>query len=202
MHSKVFVIGFVTEVIGNNELLIRTDRLSGVPDMLPVRVTGIKNLRKRFQAGHVVQIIGTYRTENDKGKLLLFIEAAAADIKKIDENREQENRIDLCGVICKPPVFRETPKGRLITDMIIAVNHQDGRSSYIPCIAWGTNARIFSVLNVGTKISAVGRIQSREYIKAVSGHPESGHPESEKRTAYEVSISKLKSWKEGIIWQQ
>ena len=105
----------------------------------------------------------------------------------VDENPEagKTNQIYLDGFICKEPVYRKTPLGREIADLLIAVNRPYGKSDYIPCIAWGRNARFASTFEVGGKIQVWGRVQSREYVKKIS------EEEIEKHIAYEVSVSKL-----------
>ena len=95
------------------------------------------------------------------------------------------NQIFLDGYICKTPVYRKTPLGREIADLLLAVNRPYGKSDYIPCICWGRNARYASAFEVGGHVLIWGRIQSRDYMKKVS------ETESEKRTAYEISVSKL-----------
>ena len=95
------------------------------------------------------------------------------------------NHILLDGYICKEPVYRKTPLGREIADLLLAVNRPYGKSDYIPCICWGRNARFASSFEVGEHVQILGRIQSREYIKKITD------TESQKRTAYEVSVSKL-----------
>ena len=95
------------------------------------------------------------------------------------------NQIFLDGYICKLPVYRKTPLGREIADLLLAVNRPYGKSDYIPCICWGRNARFAASFEVGEHVQVIGRIQSREYIKKLS------ETEAEKRTAYEVSVSKL-----------
>jgi single-stranded DNA-binding protein len=95
------------------------------------------------------------------------------------------NTILLDGYICKPPIYRKTPLGREIADILLAVNRPYGKSDYIPCICWGRNARYAAGFEVGVHIQVLGRIQSREYIKKISEY------ETEKRVAYEVSVSKL-----------
>ena len=101
------------------------------------------------------------------------------------EESSKTNQIYLDGYICKEPVYRKTPLGREIADLLVAVNRPYGKSDYIPCIAWGRNARYASGFGVGTRILIWGRVQSREYTKKVS------ETECEKRVAYEVSVSKL-----------
>ena len=105
-------------------------------------------------------------------------------LDEIDEN-EKTNQIFLDGYICKEPIYRKTPLGREIADLLLAVNRPYGKSDYIPCICWGRNARYASGFEVGEHVQLLGRIQSREYVKRISD------TETEKRVAYEVSVSKL-----------
>ena len=102
-----------------------------------------------------------------------------------DDENMKSNAIFLDGYICKPPVYRKTPLGREIADLLIAVNRPYGKSDYIPCICWGRNARYASAFQVGGHVLIWGRIQSREYVKKIS------EEETQKRIAYEISVSKL-----------
>ena len=104
------------------------------------------------------------------------------------EGARNPNNIVLSGYICKPPVYRTTPFAREIADVLIAVNRAYNKSDYIPCIAWGRNARFVKNLGVGEKIAVSGRIQSREYVKKIS------ETESRTMTAYEVSICRLAAY--------
>ena len=105
-------------------------------------------------------------------------------LDEIDEN-EKTNQIFLDGYICKEPIYRKTPLGREIADVLLAVNRSYGKSDYIPCICWGRNARFASGFTVGSHIQILGRVQSREYVKRIS------EEEVEHRVAYEVSVSKV-----------
>ena len=96
------------------------------------------------------------------------------------------NQIFLDGFVCKPPVYRKTPLGREIADLLVAVNRQYGKSDYIPCIAWGRNAKYASEISIGANIQVVGRVQSREYSKKIDDE------RTEIRVAYEVSVSQIK----------
>ena len=109
------------------------------------------------------------------------------EVEFIDEEPDgaKTNTILLDGYICKPPIYRKTPLGREIADLLLAVNRPYGKSDYIPCICWGRNARYASAFEVGEHVQVLGRIQSREYVKKLS------ETETEKRVAYEVSVSKL-----------
>ena len=118
----------------------------------------------------------------------------AKDVIEVEENEEDSdivkkesitNEVVLIGFICKKPIYRQTPFGREIADILLAVNRAYNKSDYIPCIAWGRNARFSQNLEVGTKVKVVGRVQSREYEKKY----EDGT--SEVKVAYEVSIGSL-----------
>ena len=88
--------------------------------------------------------------------------------------------------MCKEVPIRETPRGLLIADLLLAVHREDGSqlSDYIPSIMWnGTATRATEKLHVGDCIEAVGRLQSREYIKDL------GDRGKEPRTCYELSVN-------------
>ena len=132
--------------------------------------------------------------ENEKNRLILTV--FAKDVAELEENSEEEenemvkkdiitNEVVLVGFICKKPIYRQTPFGREISDILLAVNRAYNKSDYIPCIAWGRNARFCQNLEVGTQVKVVGRIQSRMYEKK----HEDGTVEN--RVAYEVSVGSL-----------
>jgi primosomal replication protein N len=139
-----------------------------------------------FDLDNEITVVGQFRSYNkvvgDKSKLMLTI--FVRDAREADPS-VNPNIIELTGYICKPPIFRTTPFNREITDILIAVNRQYNKSDYIPCIAWGRNARYVNNLPVGEQINVVGRIQSRQYQKRVSD------TEVVTKTAYEVSVSKI-----------
>lgn len=118
----------------------------------------------------------------------------ARDVREVEEESESapefNNNVKLSGYICKPPVYRVTPKGREIADVLIAVNRMYGKADYIPCITWGRNARYAGNLDVGTRIDVEGRLQSREYTKKLDDGTE------EIRTAYEISVSRIEESEE------
>ena len=125
------------------------------------------------------------RHEEQKNRLVLSVFAREAEFIDEEPDGAKTNTILLDGYICKLPVYRKTPLGREIADLLLAVNRPYGKSDYIPCICWGRNARFASAFRVGEHVQLIGRIQSREYMKKLS------ETETEKRTAYEVSVSKL-----------
>ena len=139
--------------------------------------------------GEYIHVIGQFRSYNrhEEKRNRLVLSVFAREISFVEEEDEsmKTNQIFLDGYICKPPVYRKTPLGREIADLLLAVNRPYGKSDYIPCICWGRNARFASAFQVGGHVMIWGRIQSREYIKRLS------EEESEKRVAYEVSVSKL-----------
>lgn len=172
-------------------------RKSTEKDMLPIivsdRLVEIKNL----QVGKKISVKGQVRTFNkhisdDKRKLLIMV--FARDVREVEEESESapefNNNVKLSGYICKPPVYRVTPKGREIADVLIAVNRTYGKADYIPCITWGRNARYAGNLDVGTRIDVEGRLQSREYTKKLDDGTE------EIRTAYEISVSRIEESEE------
>ena len=175
---------------------IRVERLSGTEDLVPIIVSDLLIERERMKnslKGKWVEVAGQFRSHNKEGEdgrkhLELFLFVTAINIYEDEDELEETtnaNLIYLDGHLCKPPVYRKTPLGRQITDLLIAVNRPYGKSDYIPCIAWGRNARYVSTFEVGTRLRVWGRVQSREYMKKIS------ETESEKRIAYEVSVSKL-----------
>lgn len=139
--------------------------------------------------GEYIEIQGQFRSYNrhEEKHNRLVLSVFARELRFIDEDEEflPTNQIFLDGFICKPPVYRKTPLGREIADVLLAVNRPYGKSDYIPCICWGRNANFARSFEVGGRLHIWGRIQSREYIKKLS------ETETEKRTAYEVSVSKL-----------
>ena len=172
---------------------IEVPRLSDNSDIIPVTVSE-RILTDDFKIGQKVIIDGQFRSynnyENEKNKLVLTV--FAKDIKMQDDESEVTNPNEICltGFICKKPIYRTTPFGREIADILLAVNRAYNKSDYIPCIAWGRNARFCQNIEVGEKVKLWGRIQSRQYEKKF----EDGT--SEVRRAYEVSVSKMEIEKE------
>jgi len=193
-------------------------RLSGSADIIPVTASERLFTDEMLQDGTKLLIKGQFRSynsyENEKNKLILTV--FAKDIEKLEEEEEVENEevaenveltpeearekafrkdyitneVVLVGYICKKPVYRQTPFGREIADILLAVNRAYNKSDYIPSIAWGRNARFCQNLEVGTEVKVVGRVQSRNYEKKL----EDGT--ILKKVAYEVSIGSLEVVKE------
>lgn len=163
---------------------LRVERLSGYADKVNIilRQEMLPFLPKRQEA--FVRVAGELRSFNNRSgqgsKLVITVFA-----REIEEAEPRwENSVELAGTICKTPTLRQTPLGREICDILLAVNRRYGRSDYLPCIAWGLNARLASQLQVGDRLVLLGRLQSREYIKNADG-------EILHRTAFEVSVSEL-----------
>ena len=171
--------------------VLRVTRLSDICDYINVTVS--ERLIQNMEIGKdsAVCVCGQFRSYNNYCETgnRLILTVFARDIRKTENLSEEEsinpNYIYLNGFLCKAPVYRTTPFGREITDLLIAVNRAYNKSDYIPCIAWGRNARYSSTLNVGDNIKIWGRIQSREYQKRIS------EDESITKTAYEISVSKM-----------
>lgn len=164
-------------------------RLSGTDDSVHVMVSERLLTNEDFKIGDKVDIEGQFRSYNSylqTGENKLVLTIFAKDIKhNTDEKNHNPNTLFLNGYICKAPVYRTTPFGREITDLLVAVNRSYNKSDYIPVIAWGRNARYAKTLKVGDNVKVWGRIQSRNYQKRLS------EDEVVTKTAYEVSVNRL-----------
>ncbi|HOJ10642.1 MAG TPA: single-stranded DNA-binding protein [Clostridiales bacterium] len=169
--------------------ILEVPRLSDSSDKIPVTISERLISKQELKEGCMVEIEGQFRSYNnyarEGNKLLLTIFAREINFLEDDGKIKNPNQVYLNGYICKKPIYRMTPFGREITDVLLAVNRPYNKSDYIPCIAWGRNARYSESLSVGDNIKIWGRIQSREYQKKY----DSG--EIITRTAYEISISKM-----------
>ena len=197
-NNKVCVIGkvvsgftFSHEVFGEGFYMVdvKCKRLSESYDIIPVMVSERLLDVTADYIGMLICVNGQFRSYNrhEERKNRLVLSVFAREVSFVDELEEssKSNQIYLDGYICKPPVYRKTPLGREIADLLLAVNRPYGKSDYIPCICWGRNARYASGFEVGEHVRIFGRIQSRDYVKKLS------ETEAETRTAYEVSVSKL-----------
>lgn len=168
---------------------VRVKRLSNVADIAPIMISERLIDVTRNYEGEYIAVNGQFRShsyhDGKKNRLALYVFARELEFANKEMGNTNTNQIFLDGRICKTPVYRKTPLGREITDIILAVNRTYGKSDYIPCIFWGRNAKFTSVLEVGTRICISGRIQSRDYTKRIS------ETETETRTGYEVSVSTM-----------
>ena len=200
-NNRVCIIGeivseftFSHEVFGEGFYIanVSVNRLSDMVDVIPLMISErLIDVTKDYR-GMKIEVAGQFRSynrhEGTKYKLVLSIfvrELRFIEEDEMPEEQSKSNQIFLDGFVCKPPIYRKTPLGREIADVLVAVNRPYGKSDYIPCIAWGRNARFAGGLEVGSHLQVSGRVQSREYTKKI------GEDEVERRVAYEVSVSKI-----------
>ncbi len=195
-NNKVYFMGeivseatFSHEVYGEGfyELFVKVMRLSGQADILPVTISERLIRGNNLTIGSEIAAVGQFRSYNklEGGRSRLMLTVFVRELVDPETSNRNPNGIVLSGYICKPPVYRTTPFNREIADLLLAVNRAYNKSDYIPCIAWGRNARFVQNLKVGDRVALSGRIQSREYQKRLS------ETETVTMTAYEVSVSKL-----------
>lgn len=203
-NNQVVVIGEIAgdfvyshEIFGEGFYMVDllVPRLSDSSDLIPLMVSErLMDVEKDYR-GTTIMVSGQFRSynrhEEHKNRLILSVFVREVDFPENLPENEKTNYIFLDGYICKEPVYRKTPLGREIADILLAVNRPYGKSDYIPCISWGRNARYAGNFHVGERCRIWGRIQSREYMKKIS------EEEAEKRIAYEVSVSKLELVEEG-----
>lgn len=181
---------FSHEIFGEGfyKLRIKVKRLSDAFDEIPLLVSDRLVDVNQNCIGKKLEAKGQFRSynkhENEKNHLILSL--FVRELEWIDSyENHKPNYIMLDGYICKEPIYRMTPLGREICDILLAVNRAYGKSDYIPCISWGRNARFAGNLEIGAHIQVLGRIQSRKYQKKI------GENEVISRTAYEISVNKL-----------
>lgn len=169
------------------KLNLRVRRLSEVEDLIPVTVSERLLGGMPVDDGMIFDIDGQIRSYNQRqlngSRLLITVFAREFTSVSAEDYVGDRNEASLIGYVCKPIIYRTTPFSREISDILLAVNRRYGKSDYLPCIAWGRNARFTNELNVGDNIHALGRLQSREYRKTLPDGT------TETRTAYEVSCS-------------
>lgn len=203
-NNKLSLIGKITEekkfsheIYGEKfySFGISVPRLSGNADLIPITISERLFKEDELVIGKNIKVEGQFRSynsyEQEKNRLILTvfakdIEIIDEDIDNVEIDKEMKtNEVTLVGYICKKPIYRQTPFGREIADVLLAVNRAYNKSDYIPCITWGRNARFCSGMEVGTEVKISGRIQSRKYEK----QHEDGTTET--RIAYEVSVANL-----------
>ena len=182
---------FSHEVFGEGFYMVEVEvkRLSNSEDRIPLMISERLIDVTQDYTGEYIMVHGQFRSynrhEEQKNRLVLSVFVREISFMEEEPDGTKTNSIWLDGYICKEPIYRKTPLGREIADLLLAVNRPYGKSDYIPCICWGRNARYASGFEVGDHVQLLGRIQSREYVKRISD------TETEKRVAYEVSVSKL-----------
>src|SRR3712207_912150 len=196
LNNKIYLEGtcvsnleFSHEMYGEGfyTFKISVNRLSDVKDILPVTISERLLTEIDIKEGAELIIEGQLRSYNKfiEGSNRLILTVFARDVQPCIEKSKNPNQIFLDGYICKEPIYRTTPFGREIADILLAVNRPYNKSDYIPTISWGRNSRFCRTLKVGDNIKVWGRLQSRKYQKKL------GEDEVITKTAYEVSISKL-----------
>ena len=182
---------FSHEVFGEGFYMVEVEvkRLSNSEDRIPLMISERLIDVTQDYTGEYIMVHGQFRSynrhEEQKNRLVLSVFVREISFMEEEPDGTKTNSIWLDGYICKEPIYRKIPLGREIADLLLAVNRPYGKSDYIPCICWGRNARYASGFEVGEHVQLLGRIQSREYVKRISD------TETEKRVAYEVSVSKL-----------
>ncbi|MGN0795332.1 MAG: single-stranded DNA-binding protein [Christensenellales bacterium] len=195
LNNQVYLSGticfepvFSHEVLGEGfyETSLRVKRLSDQYDEIPLTISERMLTEENSKIGTRMTVSGQFRSYNkiDDGKSKLILRVFAREILENDDDKNP-NTIEIVGYVCKQPIYRTTPFKREICDMLIAVNRAYNKSDYIPCIAWGRNARYAQNFSVGEKVQIFGRIQSREYNKT---HDDGS---VEKKIAYEVSVGQI-----------
>ncbi|MBE5738271.1 MAG: single-stranded DNA-binding protein [Clostridiales bacterium] len=167
------------------ETMLKVSRLSDIYDIIPITISERLITDKDISIGSNIAGSGQFRSYNklEDGKSKLMLTVFIRELLAYEEG-DNANSIDIVGYVCKEPVFRTTPFKREIADVLLAVNRSYNKSDYLPCIAWGRNARFVKNFEVGDKVSVSGRIQSREYQKKIGD-------EIVTKTAYEVSLSRV-----------
>lgn len=182
---------FSHEVYGEGFYMVYLSvrRLSNVFDTIPLMVSERLVDVSADYRGKYFEVNGQFRSynrhEENRNRLILSVFVRDLRVDEVEIGSDKPNYIFLDGYICKTPVYRKTPLGREIADLLLAVNRPYGKSDYIPCICWGRNARFADGFEVGEHIQIWGRIQSREYQKKLDEET------FETRVAYEISVSKL-----------
>ena len=189
--TMVEPIKFSHETYGESFYIftVSVPRFSGTEDKIRVMAPGLLIIGNDYSVGDKVIIEGQFRSFNDmnegKSRLVLTLFAKEMEVYASEYDEQNPNTIYLNGYVCKEPVYRTTPFGKEITDILVAVNRGFNKSDYIPVIAWNRNARYAQNLMVGDNIQIWGRMQSRTYYKTIS------ETEKEERTAYEVSVNRM-----------
>ena len=191
MGEIVSGFSYSHEIFGEGFYMVdvRCQRLSESYDIIPVMVSErLIDVTQNYE-GALISVNGQFRSynrhEERKNRLVLSVFAREVEFVEEMEESSKTNQIYLDGYICKEPIYRKTPLGREIADLLLAVNRPYGKSDYIPCICWGRNARYANSFKVGERCAVWGRIQSREYMKKID------EENIERRVAFEVSVSKL-----------
>jgi len=194
-NNQADVIGYIdSEIVLSHQVhgedfmtfILKVPRLSNTFDYINTTVSH-RILTDAMNLGDKIAVKGQFRSYNNYSDVgnKLILTLFVHEIEKVPDSTKIHSEISLNGYICKEPVYRKTPFGREIADVLLAVNRAYNKSDYIPCIAWGRNARFCEKLAIGQNIKITGRVQSREYQKKISDL------KSITKTAYEVSVSRI-----------
>lgn len=185
----VSALEFSHEIAGEKfyNFKTNTNRLSGNADIINATISERLLVGQEFHEGQKVAMTGQVRTYNktEHGRCSLTITLFVLDYAVCDKNTKDTDEVELIGFVCKTPVYRTTPLGREITDMVLAVNRAYSKSDYIPVVVWGRNARFCKSLLVGDEIKIIGRLQSRSYQK------KNADDSVTEKVAYEISVSRI-----------
>ena len=203
-NNHIVLVGKVTsekkfshEIYGEKFYIfdLSVPRLSGNSDIIPITISERLMVDGDLPVGTKITVEGQFRSYNSygegKNKLVLTVFAKNVELLEDQESEVEarkdfvSNEVTLIGYICKKPIYRQTPFGREIADILLAVNRAYSKSDYIPCIAWGRTARFCENMEVGTEVKVIGRVQSRQYEKKY----EDGTVGN--KVAYEVSVGSL-----------
>lgn len=122
-------------------------------------------------------------SEKKAYKAIIYAHELASEIAAAEDC----NTVELKGDIVSEPKLRTTPSGKVICDFMLSVERPHSKTDWIPCIAWGRDAKYISgELEEGTKIEVKGRLQSRQFSKVLSDGTVSH------RIVYEVCVQKFK----------
>lgn len=205
-NNRVYIAGkvvsepkFSYEVFGEKfyEFSLEVKRLSDICDIIPVTISDRLIEDKIIEIGCYLAGVGQFRSYNKiiDGKSRLMLTVFIRELKEYDESINP-NQIEITGFVCKEPIYRTTPFKREIADVLIAVNRSFNKSDYLPCIAWGRNAKFVGSLSVGDKLEMIGRIQSRPYQKRLDDNT------VENKVAYEISLNKITKSDSGLLLEE
>ena len=159
---------------------LEVPRLSGTVDVLPVITNEALLNELDLSGGSMLTVCGQVRShnirENGIRRLMIFVFATGI----VAEEGDPINEVTVSGPLCKEPIYRRTPLGREICDVMLAVPRIFRRADYLPCILWGRTAQELSECHVRDRVQIFGRLQSRPYTKLTEEGPV-------ERIAYEIS---------------
>lgn len=157
---------------------IAIKRTSGVLDYIPCIISHdmLPNISER----DFVHITGSIRSYAVNGHCLTY--AYVTGIHSSDKDK-YKNEVVIDGFLVKKDEVRQTPLGRQLIDITFATNREYvRRSDYLHCITWGRSANRMENIEIGERIEATGKFQSRFYLKKLE------NDSTEERIAYEISL--------------